>query len=65
MADALIRYETIDAAQIEDIMAGRQPRPPAESSDTGPAAGQGSGADSERDKAEVTTGQIGGPASLH
>ncbi|HEU4664060.1 MAG TPA: ATP-dependent zinc metalloprotease FtsH [Dokdonella sp.] len=28
MADALLQYETIDAAQIEDIMAGRTPGPP-------------------------------------
>jgi cell division protease FtsH len=30
MADALIRYETIDEAQIRDIMEGRDPRPPAD-----------------------------------
>jgi cell division protease FtsH len=29
MAAALMKYETIDAAQIDDIMAGRDPRPPA------------------------------------
>jgi len=28
MAEALIRYETIDESQIKDIMAGRAPRPP-------------------------------------
>ena len=28
MADALIKYETIDAEQIDDIMAGRTPREP-------------------------------------
>jgi cell division protease FtsH len=28
MADALIKYETIDAGQIDDIMDGRPPRPP-------------------------------------
>jgi len=30
MADALVRYETIDEAQIRDIMEGRDPRPPAD-----------------------------------
>ena len=30
MADALLQYETIDAHQIEDIMAGRQPGPPSD-----------------------------------
>jgi cell division protease FtsH len=29
MADALIRYETIDEEQLKDIMAGRPPKPPA------------------------------------
>jgi cell division protease FtsH len=28
MADALMKYETIDADQIDDIMAGRTPREP-------------------------------------
>ena len=28
MADALMKYETIDAEQIDDIMSGRDPRPP-------------------------------------
>jgi cell division protease FtsH len=28
MAEALIKYETIDGRQIDDIMAGRPPRPP-------------------------------------
>jgi cell division protease FtsH len=32
MAEALIKYETIDADQIDDIMAGRPPREPVESS---------------------------------
>ncbi len=30
MADALLQYETIDASQIDDIMAGRIPGPPAD-----------------------------------
>ncbi|SEI85074.1 ATP-dependent zinc metalloprotease FtsH [Frateuria terrea] len=30
MADALLQYETIDARQIDDIMAGRQPAEPAD-----------------------------------
>ncbi|MGH8258148.1 MAG: ATP-dependent zinc metalloprotease FtsH, partial [Steroidobacteraceae bacterium] len=28
MADALIKFETIDEEQLKDIMAGRPPRPP-------------------------------------
>ena len=34
MADALIRYETIDEAQIKDIMEGKTPRPPEDWSDS-------------------------------
>lgn len=30
MAEALIKYETIEKNQIDDIIAGREPRPPAE-----------------------------------
>jgi cell division protease FtsH len=30
MKDALMEYETIDAGQINDIMSGRKPRPPAD-----------------------------------
>jgi cell division protease FtsH len=30
MAEALLQYETIDAHQIDDIMAGRVPGPPAD-----------------------------------
>ena len=33
MAQALMKYETIDAKQIEDIMKGEEPRPPADWSD--------------------------------
>jgi cell division protease FtsH len=36
MADALIRYETIDDEQIRDIMAGRKPKPPQGWEDLGP-----------------------------
>jgi cell division protease FtsH len=31
MADALMQYETLDAGQIDDLMAGREPRPPSDS----------------------------------
>jgi cell division protease FtsH len=36
MADALLKYETIDAPQIDDIMAGAQPREPKGWSDNEP-----------------------------
>lgn len=39
MAEALMKYETIDRHQIDDIMEGRAPRPPKGWSDSGPASG--------------------------
>jgi cell division protease FtsH len=40
MAKALLEWETIDAEQIDDIMAGREPRPPKDwTPRTPPAAG--------------------------
>ena len=38
MADALMVYETIDAGQIKDIMAGKKPKPPADWDDDKPAS---------------------------
>jgi cell division protease FtsH len=35
MAKALIQYETIDASQIDDIMVGKKPKPPAGWSENG------------------------------
>jgi len=60
MAEALIRYETIDEHQIKDIMDGRAPRPPAGWEDSGTPAG---GAPAGKD---VPVGPaIGPPASQH
>ncbi len=42
MSEALIKYETIDIHQIEDIMAGRTPRPPADWDDDSSASSGGS-----------------------
>ncbi|MGO1657154.1 MAG: ATP-dependent zinc metalloprotease FtsH [Marinobacter sp.] len=39
MAEALMRYETIDRHQIDDIMEGRTPRPPKGWDDNGPTGG--------------------------
>jgi cell division protease FtsH len=64
MAEALMKYETIDSEQITDLMAGKTPKPPKDWTDTDsgskvqtpPSAGE---------SAEVTppTAQIGGAAS--
>ncbi len=56
MAEALIKYETIDEEQIKDIMAGREPRPPTDWDDTPSAKPR------EREK---TDAPIGKPASQH
>jgi cell division protease FtsH len=46
MAEALLEYETIDRSQIDDIMAGRKPKAPADWNDDDapmdPTAGSGS-----------------------
>ena len=34
MADALIKYETIDEEQLKDIMAGKTPKPPTDWDET-------------------------------
>ncbi len=41
MAEALIKYETIDDQQIKDIMAGQTPRPPQDWDDIEPRSGRG------------------------
>ena len=63
MADALIKYETIDSEQIDDVMAGRPPREPAEvsSDQEPPATGSTAGPDKDR-RGEKP---IGGPAQQH
>ena len=67
MAEALIRYETINVEQIKDIMEGREPRPPQDSSDEPPTGGDSEVATDESDGTQSPSGSgsIGGPASLH
>ena len=72
MKDALLEYETIDRPQIDDIMAGRKPRPPAGWDDTkpgGPEPGQPEGRQPEPEEdarpSESGPGPIGGPAADH
>ena len=61
MADALIKYETIDESQLKDIMEGRDPKPPADWDET-PTSTPGGGKARDRDKPEAP---IGKPASQH
>jgi cell division protease FtsH len=42
MAKALLEWETIDSDQLDDIMAGKPPRPPKDWVPRVPAAGSGS-----------------------
>ncbi|WP_068828265.1 ATP-dependent zinc metalloprotease FtsH [Pseudomonas sp. BMS12] len=59
MADALMKYETIDADQIDDIMSGRDPREPRDWQD-------GSGTPpASKEEAERPQSPIGGPAGEH
>jgi cell division protease FtsH len=64
MADALMRYETIDERQIKEIMAGREPPPPEDWDDSGPTA-KASGSERPRDVDKDADAPIGGPASQH
>jgi cell division protease FtsH len=61
MAEALMKYETIDSDQIDDIMNGRPPRPPQDWSDSEPRTPP-SGVPGTDEKPD---GKIGGPAGQH
>ena len=43
MAKALLEWETIDSDQLDDIMAGKEPRPPKDWSPRAPSSGPGDG----------------------
>ncbi|WP_033045905.1 ATP-dependent zinc metalloprotease FtsH [Pseudomonas fluorescens] len=58
MADALMKYETIDAEQIDDIMAGREPREPRDWS-----GGTGTSGTPPAVQGERPETPIGGPAA--
>ncbi len=63
MAKALMKYETIDQPQIQDIMEGREPRPPEDwESSSGANPPTDGSATAESDDAP---GPIGGPAEEH
>ena len=65
MKDALMEYETIDTDQIDDIMARKKPRPPADWSDDD-EAGESAGAEPEKSGSKSEpTGKIGDPAAEH
>jgi cell division protease FtsH len=64
MAEALMKYETIDGRQIDDIMAGRPPRPPLDWSE--PGAPSEAGTPLPTPEPPPPTGHpIGSPAGQH
>jgi len=64
MADALMKYETIDRLQIDDIMEGKTPRPPANWGDNTPTDTGADGRGRHEGKLDES-GNIGEPAELH
>jgi cell division protease FtsH len=64
MSEALMKFETIDSDQIDDIMAGKPPREPSDwmDDDSGGPPVAAEGDDVEKPE---TDGAIGGPASSH
>ena len=62
MKDALMEYETIDSKQIDDIMEGKKPRPPADWADSEDSDSGSSNVEKEEVDESST---IGGPASEH
>jgi len=65
MAKALMKYETIDSDQIDDIMAGKPPRPPQGWDDIEPTASSGSATGSQGEDDDTKEGTSGGPAGQH
>ncbi|MCO6060142.1 ATP-dependent zinc metalloprotease FtsH [Pseudomonas sp. MOB-449] len=62
MAEALMKYETIDSEQIDDIMSGRVAREP---KDWQGGSGTSSGTPAPREDAKRPETPIGGPAGEH
>ncbi len=63
MANALMKYETLDADQVGDIMAGREPREPRDWQ--GGNSGSSGSAAAPRDESGRQENPIGGPAGEH
>jgi cell division protease FtsH len=64
MADALMKYETIDVSQINDIMDGKEPKPPVDWTEKKPPSEPDSPASGEEAKGD-TGGPVGDPAGQH
>ncbi len=64
MADALIKYETIDSDQIDDIMSGKPPREPRDWDDD-QSKGSGPAPSPKAKDSKDGADPIGGPAGQH
>ena len=69
MADALIRYESLDTGQIDEISGREKPSPPSDWSDNNTPPGDGGGVKSDeainKNSNNDPEKPIGGPASSH
>jgi len=67
MTDALMKYETIDASQIDQIMEGKVPDPPEDWDDSSSDGGKKAKKEIPDDSTESPgdSSSIGGPAELH
>ena len=65
MAEALMKYETIDSTQIDALMEGKEPPPPKDWEDIGNEPPKDSDGDTPADEGKKSDGTIGGPASQH
>ncbi|MET0049466.1 MAG: ATP-dependent zinc metalloprotease FtsH [Candidatus Thiodiazotropha sp.] len=65
MADALMKYETIDTEQINDILEGKPPRPPKDWADSDVGSDDGPTSPDKSRSSDDVSGTIGGPAGQH
>lgn len=66
MSDALMKYETIDAAQIDQLMERAEVSAPKDWNDNDDSSASGTSTGVKKDEKEAKgDGSIGGPASLH
>lgn len=65
MAKALIKYETIDSEQIDNIMAGKEPGDPKDWDDDSTPSSGSKVESSESSGEDKSNGEIGGPANQH
>ncbi len=63
MANALMKYETLDADQIDDVMSGKEPRPPKGWDDDDHSGGHETRVDPT--DGDDLVGKIGAPAGQH